>query len=125
MNDAYSSYWAKFLDAKITEEYYFLYIHQSKVFLWVINVICMATSFTGLIALIKDYLPNLVSSIIILLPQLISLFQPFYPFGDRLYAAIRKSPESHRFLCFSTALLLLFIVIKTPVLNENRRSFTD
>jgi hypothetical protein len=38
---------------------------------------------------------------------------------------IRKSPESHRFLCFLTALLLLFFAIKTPVLNENRRSFTD
>lgn len=87
MNDAYSSYWAKFLDAKIAEEYYFLYIHQSKVYLWVINAICMVTSFTGLVALLKDYLPNLLSSIIILLPQVISLFQPFYPFSDRLYAA--------------------------------------
>ena len=36
---------------------------------------------------ITSYLPNLASSIIILVPQLISLFQPFYPFGDRLYAA--------------------------------------
>ena len=55
--------------------------------MWGINVICMATSFTGVIALITSYLPNLASSIIILVPQLISLFQPFYPFGDRLYAA--------------------------------------
>ena len=87
MNDAYDSYWISFVDAKIAEEYYFLYIHQSRIFLWGINVICMATSFTGVIALITSYLPNLASSIIILVPQLISLFQPFYPFGDRLYAA--------------------------------------
>lgn len=89
MNDAYNSYWTSFVDAKIAEEYYFLYIHHSRVFLWGINVICMATSFTGVVALITSYLPNLASSIIILVPQLISLFQPFYPFGDRLYAAMR------------------------------------
>ena len=103
MNDAYNSYWTSFVDAKIAEEYYFLYIHHSRVFLWGINVICMATSFTGVVALITSYLPNLASSIIILVPQLISLFQPFYPFGDRLYAA------KLILMSFWICLLILFI----------------
>lgn len=80
------AYWRKFIDIKIAEEYFFLYGLHSRNWLIAINVFCLAVSCTGIAAWFNNLNPAF-SSIIVLVAQLVSIFQTFYPYGERLYAA--------------------------------------
>lgn len=93
MDDNFSAYWKCFVDIKVAEEYYFLYVHHSKRRSDLINGFCVVMSLTGVVTLVCDYLPTLVASLIILIAQIISVLQPLYPFGNRLYASSRIYKE--------------------------------
>lgn len=80
------AYWRKFIDIKIAEEYFFLYGLHSRNCLIAINVFCFAVSCTGIAAWFNHLNPTL-SSIIVLIAQLVSILQTFYPYSERLYAA--------------------------------------
>lgn len=80
------AYWRKFIDLKIAEEYFFLYGIHSRNRLIAINVFCLAVSCTGIVAWFNDLNPML-SSFIVLAAQLVSIFQTFYPYSERLYAS--------------------------------------
>lgn len=89
MNDVYSAYWQNFVNLKVAQEYYFLYVHHSRQRSNLINGFCMVMSFTGVVTLVNNYLPTLAASLIVLIAQIISILQPLYPFGNRLYASNR------------------------------------
>ncbi len=80
-------YWNEFLDIKVAEEYYFLYIHHSERRYWAINALGVLMSCTGIFTWISENLSPMQSSLIILAAQIICVLQPFYPFGERRYAA--------------------------------------
>ena len=80
-------FWRVYVDVKIAEEYYLLYTYDSKRFMTFINAGCMIVSFTGVIAWANEHLAPLLSGVLILAAQIISVLQPFYPFSERLYAA--------------------------------------
>ena len=89
MNDVFGAYWQNFVDLKVAQEYYFLYVHHSKRRSDLINGFCMVMSLTGVVTLVNNYLPELAASLIVLIAQVISILQPLYPFGNRLYASSR------------------------------------
>lgn len=80
------AYWRKFIDIKISEEYFFLYGLHSRNRIIAINVFCLAVSCTGIAAWFNNLNPAM-SSIIVLAAQLVSIFQTFYPYGERRYAS--------------------------------------
>lgn len=83
----YDSYWRKFVDIKIAEQYFSLYANHSQKRLWFINALCMIFSFTGVISWATSFLPPSWSVFIVLGSQVVSVLQPLYPYGQRLYAA--------------------------------------
>lgn len=83
----YEVYWRNFVDIKIAEQYFSLYASHSKYHILVIDAICMIFSLTGIISLVNNYCPTVVSSLIILSSQIVSVLQPLYPYSQRLYAA--------------------------------------
>lgn len=84
MKDAY---WRQFIDIKIAEEYFFLYIHHSRRRVFALNALCLAVSCSGVFAWFANYLHPLLSSLIVLIAQIVSILQPLYPYSDRLYAS--------------------------------------
>lgn len=80
------AYWRKFVDIKIAEEYFFLYGLHSRNRLIAVNVFCLAVSCTGVAAWLNNWNPAL-SSAFVLAAQLVSIFQTFYPYCERLYAS--------------------------------------
>lgn len=80
-------YWRTFVDVKVSEEYYFQYVHHSRHRVWAINGISFLMAFSGVVTWVNAYLPPFWASIIILTAQIICALQPMYPFGDRLYAS--------------------------------------
>ena len=80
------AYWRQFIDTKIAEEYFFLYGHHSRNRIIAINVFCLAVSCTGIVAGLNNLNP-FFSSFIVLSAQFASIFQAFYPYGERLYAS--------------------------------------
>lgn len=83
----YKTYWREFVDALVAEQYYLLYIHHSKRRLMVINAICLIMSFTGVATWVSNIFDPRISSLIILVSQIISVLQPLYPYADRVHAA--------------------------------------
>lgn len=83
----YKVLWEKFVDLKIAEEYFLLYMHHSSLAVTIINAICLLMSCSGIAVWISDNLSPLPSSLIILSAQVICILQPLYPFSKRLYAA--------------------------------------
>lgn len=81
------SYWRQFIDIKIAEEYFFLYIHHSRHRVVALNAICLAASCSGVVAWFTSYLHPLLSGLIVLIAQIVSILQPLYPYSDRLYAS--------------------------------------
>lgn len=81
------AYWRQFIDIKIAEEYFFLYIHHSNLRVFALNAICLTVSCSGVVAWLTNYLHPLLSSIIVLIAQIVSILQPLYPYSDRLYAS--------------------------------------
>lgn len=80
-------YWRKFIDAKVAEEYYFLYSHLCRRIVWSINAICLVLAGTGVAAWLTERLHPLAASLLILMAQSVGLLQPLFPFQDRLYAS--------------------------------------
>lgn len=80
-------YWRKFIDARVAEEYYFLYSHLCRRTVWSINAICLVLTGTGVAAWLTERLHPLAASLLILIVQSVGLLQPLFPFQDRLYAS--------------------------------------
>lgn len=83
----FEAYWRNFVDIKIAEQYFSLYASHSQHRLWVINALCMIFSFTGVASWESSYCPPVLSALIILSSQVVSVLQPLYPYSQRLYAA--------------------------------------
>lgn len=81
------TYWRQFIDIKIAEEYFFLYIHHSNLRVFALNAICLTASCYGVVVWFTNYFPPLLSGIIVLIAQIVSILQPLYPYSDRLYAS--------------------------------------
>ena len=82
----HEAYWREFVDIKIAEQYFLLYIHNSRRWQFAINAFCLVVSFTGVVTWIGDWLSPAISGIIILVSQVVSILQPLYPHSDRLFA---------------------------------------
>lgn len=80
------AYWRAFIDVKIAEEYFYLYGTHARNCIIAINMFCLAVSCTGIAAWLNNLNPWL-SSTIVLAAQLVSVFQTFYPYGERRYAS--------------------------------------
>ena len=83
----FEHYYREYIDVKIAEQYYLLYIHHSKRRLLFINAICLIMSFTGVATWVSESFHPYVAGLIILVSQIISVLQPLYPYADRVYAA--------------------------------------
>lgn len=79
--------WRLFVDTKIAEFYFLFYAHRSNLYVFLLNAICSAASFSGIIAWITNNIDPLPASCIILFAQILCALQPLYPFSKRLYAA--------------------------------------
>lgn len=82
----YEKFYQLFFEIKLAEEYYLLYVQRSKFWERTINIVACAGSTFGILSFVNDWLPPFVSSLIVLFAQIASVIQPFYPFGDRVYA---------------------------------------
>ena len=81
------SFWRCFIDAKIAEEYFFLYVHHSNRRVFAVNALCLLVSCTGVAAWLTDFAHPFLSGIVLLAAQAVSILQPLYPYNDRLHAS--------------------------------------
>lgn len=79
--------WRIFVDIKVSEYYYFSYVQHSRHCLLVVNIVGLIISCSGIFTWINEYFNAFISSLVILVGQLVSVLQPFYPYSERLYAA--------------------------------------
>lgn len=81
------TYWNNLLDFKIAAQYFQLYANQSNRCQVLLSALCMIFSFTGVITWVNSTFPPSISILAVLASQVISVLQPLYPFGNRIYAA--------------------------------------
>lgn len=80
-------YWRLFVDIKIAEDYYRQYLCSSARCTKIINGVGMIVSFTGAVSFVSEFFPPLPSACIVVIAQIVTALQPYYPFGERVYAA--------------------------------------
>lgn len=82
----FNAFWRFFVDLKVAEEYYLLHVQRAKRCERWINIFALTGSVAGILSFFSTWFHPATSAVIVLISQFASVIQPFYPFGDRVYA---------------------------------------
>ena len=85
----FECFWRVYLDILIAEKYYFLYAQESSYLLFLINLVCLASSLAAVSSFVNENATRSPIPLagIILFSQIISAIQVLFPYTERFHAA--------------------------------------